>query len=725
MTHLFFRTSTLARIWLAWAMVWFASAAFADNAVIAITGSRDGGQEQVRIDFATALTALPKTFSTQNPARIALDFPGVGSAMGMGRVALAQVLVDSALVAQSDERSRVVLNLRRPANYRLALADKSLLITLEPMLSEETSVVRAPVSGAGELAVRPPSEPLSNIEFQRSSDGAGRIIVNLPNSNVAADIRALGTNLVVDFSNVSLPERLRKRLEVIDFATPVQTISTSTVGDRVRMLISPQGAWEHTAYQTDRQLVIDIKAYKPDTRKLTQGEGFSGEKLSLNFQNIDVRQVLQVIADFTKFNVVTSDSVAGSVTLRVQNVPWDQVLDIILRSKGLAVRKNGNVLWVAPKEEIAAKEKAEYEAQASSESLEPLRTQSFQLNYAKATDIAPQLTAGGGAASAAPSAGSSGSAANASVGGRLLSNRGSAIAEPRTNQLFVTDVASKLDQVRQLLEKIDVPVRQVLIEARIVEATNDFGKSLGVKLGGVDLRAQQGGSGGYSIGGENRVAFGTSYGNAVSSSTGGTVDTSGSFINLPATGQGGFSPASLAMTIFSAASNRLMALEISALESDGTGKVISSPRITSFDKVKSLIEQGTEVPYQMATSSGATAVSFRKAVLKLEVTPQITPDGNISLEVDVSKDSVGTVTAAGPSINTKHIQTKVLVENGGTVVIGGIYEQNDQQTVTQVPFFGDLPFVGTLFKNRSNTVKKTELLVFLTPKLISDATAVR
>jgi len=383
------------------------------------------------------------------------------------------------------------------------------------------------------------------------------------------------------------------------------------------------------------------------------------------------------------------------------------------------------VLWVAPKEEIAAKEKAEYEAQASSESLEPLRTQSFQLNYAKASDIAPQLTAGGAASGAAPTAGASGASAGASAGGRLLSNRGSAIAEPRTNQLFVTDIASKLDQVRQLLEKIDVPVRQVLIEARIVEATNEFGKSLGVKLGGVDMRAQQGGNGGYSIGGETRVAFGTSYANAVSSSTGSSVDTSGSFVNLPAVGQGGYSPASLAMTIFSAASNRLMALEISALESDGTGKVISSPRITSFDKVKSLIEQGTEVPYQMATSSGATAVSFRKAVLKLEVTPQITPDGNISLEVDVSKDSVGSVTAAGPTINTKHIQTKVLVENGGTVVIGGIYEQNDTQTDTQVPFFGDLPVVGNLFKNRSSTVKKTELLVFLTPKLITDAAAGR
>ncbi|MEI6618290.1 MAG: type IV pilus secretin PilQ [Betaproteobacteria bacterium] len=723
MTHISFRTFTLVRALLAWTVSLCASLALAQNAVVAITGSRDGGQEQVRIDFANALTALPKTFATQNPARIALDFPGVGSAMGMGRVALAQVLVDSALVAQSDERSRVVLNLRRPANYRLALADKSLLITLESIVSEETPLVRAPVSGSADLAARAPSEPLSNIEFQRSSDGAGRIIVSLPNSSVAADIKAIGTNLVVDFSNVSLPERLRKRLEVIDFATPVQTISTSTVGDRVRMLISPQGAWEHTAYQTDRQLVIDIKAYKPDTKKLSQGEGFNGEKLSLNFQNIDVRQVLQVIADFTKFNVVTSDSVTGSVTLRVQNVPWDQVLEIILRSKGLAVRKNGNVLWVAPKEEIAAKEKADYESQASSESLEPLRTQSFQLNYAKASDIAPQLTAGGGAASPAPTAG--GASAGAAPGGRLLSNRGSAIAEPRTNQLFVTDIASKLDQVRQMLEKIDVPVRQVLIEARIVEATNDFGKSLGVKLGGVDMRAQQGGNGGYSIGGENRVAFGTSYANAVSSSTGGTVDTSGSFVNMPAVGQGGFAPASLAMTIFSAASNRLMALEISALESDGTGKVISSPRITSFDKVKSLIEQGTEVPYQMATSSGATAVSFRKAVLKLEVTPQITPDGNISLEVDVSKDSVGSVTAAGPTINTKHIQTKVLVENGGTVVIGGIYEQNDTQNVTQVPFFGDLPVVGALFKNRSTLVKKTELLVFLTPKLISEATAAR
>jgi len=701
--------------------------AYAQNSVVAITGSRNGNSEQVRIDFAQDLTSLPKAFMTRNPSRLSLDFAGLGSSMGMGRVAITQALVDSALVAQSDERSRVVINLRQAATYRLDSMGKSLVVTLDPLAESAPAqgaissiASAAPVQrsaaatpAAGSSAENSPA--LGDIQFKRSADGAGRVVVTLPNKSVSADIRQIGSNLVVDFSNVSLPERLRRKLDVTDFATPVQSITTNQAAGRIRMVVAPQGTWEHIAYQTDTELVLEIKALSPDAKKAAAKDSFTGEKLSLNFQSIDVRQVLQVIADFTNFNVVTSDSVTGTVTLRVQNVPWDQILDIIMRSKGLAMRKNGNVLWVAPKEEILAKEKLEFESQVNNEKIEPLRTQAFQLNYAKAADVAPQLSATSG-----------GTGPGVSSGARILSDRGSVIAEPRTNQLFVTDVASKLDQIAQLIARVDVSVRQVLIEARVVEASSDFGKTLGAKLGGMDLRSARGGDGGYQLGGENRVAFGTNYANALGSSGAiSTMDASSNFVNMPAGGLGGFNASSFAFTLFSAASNRVLALELSALESDGKGKVVSSPRVIAYDKTKALIEQGTEVPYQMATSSGATAVSFRKAVLKLEVTPQITPDGNVSLELEVSKDSVGTVTAAGPSINTKHVKTQVLVENGGTVVIGGIYTEDDQVTDTKVPFFGDLPGVGFLFKNNVKSLKKTETLVFITPKLINELASTR
>jgi type IV pilus assembly protein PilQ len=474
------------------------------------------------------------------------------------------------------------------------------------------------------------------------------------------------------------------------------------------MVIEPQGQWVHSAYQSDEQFVVEVKPVKVDPSKLTQGPGYSGQKLSLNFQNIEVRSLLQVIADFTNFNIITSDSVNGSVTLRLQDVPWDQALDIILQAKGLGMRKTGNVLWIAPKDEINSKEKLDLEAAAALQGLEPLRTQSFQLNYTKAIDVAAQLTSSTGGAS----------------GARLLSSRGSLIAEGRTNQLFVTDIPSKLEQVQQLIAKLDVPARQVLIEARIVEASDTFGKSLGVRLGGSDLRAQQGGDGGYSIGSGNRVAFGSSYSNAVASSgAGGTVDLTGNFVNLPAVGQNGYNPATFALSIFSSAANRFLNLELSALEADGKGKVVSSPRVVTADQIKALIEQGTELPYQVASSSGATSIAFRKANLKLEVTPQITPEGNIILTLDVNKDTVGQQTAAGFAIDTKHIQTQVLVENGGTVVIGGIFAMTESEDETKVPLLGDLPAVGNLFKSRSKSVRKTEMLVFITPKVVADKAA--
>ena len=684
----------------------------AQNAIQSLTGGVQGGVEVIRIETSEPLAAVPTGFTIQAPARIALDFPGVVNNIGRNTIEMNQGNLRSANVVQAGDRTRVVINLKQPAAYQAKVEGKSLIVVLD----RSDAIVAAPATQAAFAESRNrDTAALKDIDFRRGVGNSGRIVVELANSQVGVDIRQQGQNLVVDFLKTSLPEGLRRRLDVTDFGTPVQTVSTSQTGDRVRMVVTPKGNWEHSAYQSDNQFVLEVREQKVDPSKLTQGPGYNGEKLSLNFQNIEVRSLLQVIADFTNFNVVTSDSVSGAVTLRLKDVPWDQALDIILQAKGLGMRKSGNVLWIAPKDEIAAREKQELESKASIESLETVRTQGFQMNYAKAADIATQITGGG-------SGGTGGNSA------RILSPRGSVIAEPRTNQLFVTDIPSKLEQVQDLIARLDIPIRQVLIEARIVEADDRFGRSLGVRLGGSDLRGIRGGDAGYSVGGSNRIAIGGSY-NAVSGTTLETdnaLDTiNTSFVNLPSTGAGGFAPAAFAISLFSSAANRFLNLEISALEADGRGKIVSSPRVVTADQVKALIEQGTEFPYQTATSSGATAISFRKANLKLEVTPQITPEGSIILDVDVNKDSRGETTAAGIAINTKHIQTQVLVENGGTVVIGGIFELIEIDDTTKVPLLGDLPVLGNLFKNKSKTSNKSELLVFITPRVISDRGVMR
>jgi type IV pilus assembly protein PilQ len=686
-------------------------AARAQSAIEAVSGSIQGGTEVVRIDLSQPLPALPTGFSIQSPARIALDFPGVSNAMGRSTVDINQGNLKSASVVQAGDRTRVVLNLKQATTYKAEIQGKSLFVSLDAIAGGTPVAAAAPVFAENRNR---DILPIKDIDFRRGSGDSGRVVVALANSQVGVDIRQQGKNLVVEFMKSSLPEGLRRTFDVADFGTPIQTVTTTQVGDRVRMVIEPRGNWEHSAYQSDDQFVVEVKSPKVDPGKLTQGPGYNGQKLSLNFQNIEVRSLLQVIADFTNFNIVTSDSVAGAVTLRLQDVPWDQALDIILQAKGLGMRKSGNVIWIAPKDEIIAKEKQERESNVTLEGLEPVRTQSFQLNYTKATDVATQLTAtGGGGASA-----------------RLLSPRGSVIAEPRTNQLFVTDISSKLEQVQQLIAKLDIAVRQVLIEARIVEASDTFGKSLGVKLGGSDLRTVRGGDAGYALaGGTNRIAFGGSY-NAVTATTGegqtSNIDTTNSqFVSLPAVGQNGYNPATLAISLFSSAANRFLNLEISALEADGKGKVVSSPRVVTADQVKALIEQGTELPYQVASASGATSIAFRKANLKLEVTPQITPEGNIILDLDVTKDSVGQSTAAGFAINTKHIKTQVLVDNGGTVVIGGIFELNESDSITKVPLLGDIPGLGNLFKTTSRSTNKQEMLVFITPKMISERSVAR
>ena len=682
-----------------------------------ITSSIQGGAEVVRIELSEPLTAVPTGFVVQSPARIALDLPGVSSDLQRNAVELNHGNLRMAQVAQAADRTRVVLNLNQPTNYRAEIQGRSLLVSLD-------QVAAAPVAAAPVRAFAESSNvaalPLRDIDFRRGVENTGRVIVDLANNQVGVDIRQQGQNLVVEFLRSSLPEGLRRRLDVTDFGTPVQTITTVQTGDRVRMVIEPKGLWEHSADQSDNQLVVEVRQHKVSGDKLTQGPGYRGEKLSLNFQNIDVRSLLQVIADFTNFNIVTSDTVQGNLTLRLKDVPWDQALDIILQAKSLGMKRSGNVLQIAPKEELAAKEKAELEAQAAIRDLEPMRTQSFQLNYSKAADIATQLTSSGG---------SGGGGAGATGARGLLSARGSVIAEPRTNQIFVSDIPSRLIQVEEMIAKLDVAVRQVLIEARIVEATDTFGKSLGVKLGGGDLRGIRGGDAGYSVGGGNRIALGGNY-NAIGATTGAfessaLTSLTSQMVNLPASGLGGVSPTSFAISLFSSAANRFLNLEISALEADGKGRVVSSPRVVTADQTKALIEQGTEFPYQQATSSGATSIAFRKAVLKLEVTPQITPEGNIILDLDVNKDSPGTPVEGGMSINTKRVRTQVLVENGGTVVIGGIFELNERESENKVPLLGDIPVVGNLFKNRVKQAEKQEMLVFITPKMISDRGSVR
>ncbi|MFM2118742.1 MAG: type pilus assembly protein PilQ [Pseudomonadota bacterium] len=761
----------------------------AETTIQAISAAVQGAGDVVRIELSEPLASAPTGFSVQTPPRIAIDLPGVTNATGRGLQDINSGNVRSVAVAQAGERSRIVINLRQSSRYRTELQGNVLLLVIDPPAADSSPEqaataaapaatlqaataaaapaaaaaapsaaaaapasattaaaapaarpAAAPASAAATASATPPArsanfadpqnaapQALKDIDFRRGRDGAGRVVVELPSTQVGVDIRQQGQNLVVEFLRTSVPESLRRKLDVTDFGTPVQSIATSQAIDRVRMVVDARGSWEHSAYQTDNQFVLEIKPQKVDPNKLSQGPGYSGEKLSLNFQNIEVRSLLQVIADFTNFNIVTSDTVSGSVTLRLKDVPWDQALDIILQAKGLGVRKSGNVLWIAPKDELAAKEKQELEAKKQVTDLEPLRTQGFQLNYTKADDIAQRLT-GQTTTSSSPIS-SPGGLGGGTGSTRLLSPRGSVISEPRTNQLFVNDIPSKLEEVTQLISKIDIPVRQVMIEARIVEAADSFGRSLGVKLGANDTRATAQAPG-IGISGTTRLAIGGNYasiGDITTQTSALSVFRDTQFVNLGANVSngvfGGNSAASVALSLFGAASNRFLNLELSALEAEGNGKIVSSPRVITADQIKALIEQGTELPYQAATSSGATQIQFRKANLKLEVTPQITPEGNIILDVDVNKDSVGQQTAAGFAIDTKHIKTQVLVENGGTVVIGGIFQTNEAEQVNKVPVLGDIPYVGALFRNKTRTSQKTELLVFLTPKVITDRNA--
>ncbi len=714
------------------------------NAIESVTSNTLGTTTVLRIAMKEPVATPPAGFSVANPPRIALDFVGAENKAGQNTLELPQGDVRNVSIVQAGNRSRVVLNLKRAMTYSTEVEDKVVVVRLDPVLaSASTANERPTIQSLVKSAVAPVASghALRDVDFRRGKEGEGRVVIELSDSQIGVDIRQQGQAIIVDFQQARLPDNLRRRLDVGDFGTPVKAVRAFQQGENARLVIEPQGTWEHNAYQSETQFVVEVKEVKEDPTKLVQGNrtGYRGDRLSLNFQNVDVRALLQVIADFTNLNIVTSDSVAGSLTLRLKDVPWDQALDIILQSKGLDMRKNGNVVLVAPREELATKEKLELEARQQIAEVEPLRTEIFQLNYQKAENAAKLLTDGKQS---------------------VLSKRGSAMSDARTNKLFVQDTGSRLEEVRKLLTQLDVAVRQVLIEARIVEADDRFSRNLGAKLGYNDVRSTVYrtqsvtdpvtgavssvnvpvyGAGQHVAGGTYGTISGNLSGAADLSSQLGS-DVSGinaqglgrltsinntNFVSLPAAAIGGVSPASFAISLFGSSLTRFLNLELSALEADQRGKVVSSPRVLTADQAKATIEQGTELPYQQSTSSGATAIQFRKANLKLEVVPQITPEGNVILDVQVNRDAVGQLTPSGFAINTRQVKTQVLVENGGTVVIGGIYEQTERNAVNKVPLLGDVPVIGHLFKNTQRQNDRTELLVFLTPRVVTDTALAR
>ena len=665
---------------------------------------QSGGRVLVRVTLKQPPANPPAGFTVNNPPRIALDFANTGNAMGKNVQEVSEGDLRRINVVQAGDRTRMVLELSRSVRYDTKIDGRTVLITLAGT-GELAAAASAPAITQQFSEARPGDRrhALRDIDFRRGPAAEGRIIVDLSDSQVGIDVKTQGRNIVVEFQNTTLPRNLERRMDVSDFGTPVQAVESFAQGNNTRMVILPRGNWEHSAYQTDNRFIVEVKQVIEDPNRLVR-PGYVGEKLSLNFQNVEVRAVLQVIADFTGLNIITSDTVTGNLTLRLKDVPWDQALDIILQSKGLDMRKTGTVVWIAPRDELATREKLALEAQAQIAELEPIRTETFQLNYQRAENFTKILT---------------------DEKQRILSKRGSAVVDPRTNTLFIQDTPSRLEEIRRLIRKTDIPVRQVMIESRIVEALDTFSRNLGVRLGHADLSTPQ--AQGQSVSGTGtRVLLGAGNIRSAGVGTGQTPNYPEAFlpdsltVNLPAQNIGGAQPGLFSFLLFNNKGTRFLNLELSALQADGRGKIISSPRVITADQVEATIEQGTEIPYQQATSSGATAVQFKKATLSLKVKPQITPDDNVIMSLNVHKDSVGQQTISGPSIDTKQVTTEVLVENGGTVVIGGIYTQDERTTVNKIPVLGDLPYVGFLFKNTTKFDNRNELLIFVTPRILKE-----
>lgn len=657
-----------------------------------------GEQIQLRLKLSGPASE-PGSFTIDNPARIALDFPNTKSRLASKSKTIGVGAARSVTAVEAGGRTRVVINLTRLVSYQTKIDGNDVIVTLNPDKGDVAKTQKriTPTAKATGKAIQ-------NIDFRRGEKGEGRVIVTLSDPNISIDMTKRGGQVLVTVQNASLPEELERRLDVIDFATPVRTVDTFKQGTDIRMVVAASGRFDHIAYQTDNRFTIDIKPVKVDKKAQEKKRrfGYKGDRLSLNFQNIEVRAVLQLIADFTGTNMVTSDDVSGSLTLRLKNVPWDQALDIILKTKGLAKRQAGNVMMIGPASEIAAQEKIELEANRQKQELAPLLSESIQVNYAKASEIAELIKSGSSS---------------------MLTERGNISVDGRTNKMLVTDVDDRIVAIRRLVEELDVPVKQVLIESRVVIANDDFSKDMGVKFGISGVRERGDGAVAYS---GNHNATNTVINNAQDNIlTDGTpfpvdipLQNDRLNVNLPVTGT---NIPSLALAILG--NNTLIDLELSALQLEGKGKIVSNPRVVTANAHKAFIEQGVEIPYQEATSSGATSISFKKAVLSLEVTPQITPDNRVIMDLKVNKDSVGQIFFGVPSIDTREVQTQVLVSNGETIVLGGVYEQTKSKEVDRVPFFGDLPLIGALFRQTREKDEKNELLIFVTPKILKDIKA--
>ena len=653
----------------------------------------------------------PLTFTVDNPARIALDLPDTSVAMASRRVDVKQGVVDTVNVAEANGRTRVVLNVDNLVPYETRVSGNTIVVSVGGAAgraaSSGTAVSTAAAAATQSTRSAAPisgSRSVNNIDFRRGADGSGRVVVELTDAKVPADLRQEGGKIVVNFAKTSLPENLMQRLDVTDFATPVSSVDALRVADGTRLVIAASGDYEQLAYQSDNIYTIEIKPIVKLPPELQDQKEYTGERLTLNFQDIETRAVLQLLADTSGQNMVISDSVGGNVTLRLQNVPWDQALDIVMRTKGLDMRRDGNVMFVAPAAEIAAREKELLTARQQVQQLAPLRTEYLQINYAKAGDLAALI--------------------KANQNNSLLSDRGSVAIDERTNTLLLQDTSERLSDIRRLVSTLDIPVRQVLIEARIVIVNDDYSRDLGVRFG-ANAAFDHGGSDGAGVVGSNNPA---NDGGVISRDPITAVTPNGFpadgpdsryLVNLPVANPAG----RLALTLLD--SDYIVDLELSAAQAEGRGEIISSPRLITANQREATIEQGVEIPYQESSSSGATTTQFKKAVLSLKVTPQITPDNRVILDLTVAKDSVGQLVASAtggfvPSIDTREIVTQVLVNDGQTVVLGGILETERRDAERKVPWLGDIPVLGYLFKTTSKTDNKDELLIFVTPRILRE-----
>lgn len=679
-----------------------------------------GNRLQISLELSE-LAVTPLSFTIDNPARIAFDFDATGSKLPKRSQPIGIGIAQSMTTISTKTKTRVILNLTEVVPYQVTTQGKNVLITLD---SEATGATFEMASAA--ITTTPSGAPrysheargIESIDFRRGEEGEGRVVIKLSESNIPMDISEEFGKVVVKFLGIKLPDELRQTLDVLDFATPVKSISSFEEEDNVRVEIEPISSnFEHVAYQANNIFTIELKPISKEELEDAKQEkfGYTGERLSLNFQDIPVRAVLQLIADFTSLNVVVSDSVDGNLTLRLKNVPWDQALDIILKAKGLSKRESGTVMMIAPSEEIAAQEKIDLEARQSITELAPIRTAFFTINFAKVTELASLFT---GTASADAEGGES----SGSTG--ILSPRGSVIIDERTNTLILKDTEEVISEIRRTLTKLDIPIRQVMISSRIVIATDQFTKELGSRFGMTRASANSNGFG---------ATTGTFRGaNTIASSGIDNIQATGNpepfdipdgifasdrlNVDLATTGA---TAGSIAFAVLSGSS--LIDLEISALQAENEGEIISSPRVVTADRHLARIEQGVEIPYLSASSSGATQVEFKKAVLSIEVTPQITPDDRVIMDLSVNNDTVGEIFSGIPSIDTREVATQVLVNNGDTVVLGGIYEQVTRDEVDKVPFLGDIPLIGYFFRHTLESDERRELLIFVTPKILKDA----